>query len=118
MVITLIVSFGFVIKRLPELRSRATLDSWLSREAAFTVNNWILLFAAFFILFATMFPTLSEAVARRADHRRAAVLQQVDGADRPGPAVPDRRRAAHRLAQGDRLAPALPVLLAQPGARR
>ena len=47
---------------LPELRSRATLDSWLSREAAFPVNNWILLFAAFFILFATMFPTLSEAV--------------------------------------------------------
>ncbi len=61
MVLTLIVSFGFVIKRLPDLRSRATLDSWLSREAAFTVNNWILLFAAFFILFATMFPTLSEA---------------------------------------------------------
>src|SRR5579871_2557857 len=63
MAVTLIVSFGFVIKRMPELRSRATLDSWLSREAAFTVNNWILLFAAFFILFATMFPTLSEAVA-------------------------------------------------------
>jgi cytochrome c-type biogenesis protein CcmF len=62
MAITLIVSFGFVIKRMPELRSRATLDSWISREAAFTVNNWILLFAAFFILFATMFPTLSEMV--------------------------------------------------------
>ncbi len=26
------------------------------------MNNWILLFAAFFVLFATMFPTLSEAV--------------------------------------------------------
>jgi cytochrome c-type biogenesis protein CcmF len=64
MALTLIVSFGFVIKRMPELRSRATLESWLSREAAFTVNNWILLFAAFFILFATMFPTLSEAVAK------------------------------------------------------
>src|SRR3954469_10774812 len=62
MAITLIVSFGFVIKRLPELRARATFESWLSREAAFTVNNWVLLFAAFFILFATMFPTLSEAV--------------------------------------------------------
>jgi cytochrome c-type biogenesis protein CcmF len=69
MAITLIVSFGFVIKRMPELRSRATLDSWISREAAFTVNNWILLFAAFFILFATMFPTISEAVA----HQRITV---------------------------------------------
>jgi cytochrome c-type biogenesis protein CcmF len=62
MALTLIVSFGFVIKRMPELRSRATLDSWLSREAAFTINNWILLFAAFFVLFATMFPTLSDAI--------------------------------------------------------
>jgi cytochrome c-type biogenesis protein CcmF len=62
MAITLLVSFGFVIKRLPELRARATFESWLSREAAFTVNNWVLLFAAFFIMFATMFPTLSDAI--------------------------------------------------------
>jgi len=62
MVIMLIVCFGFVIYRMPELRSRARLDSWLSREAAFLVNNWILLFAAFFMLFATMFPTLSDAM--------------------------------------------------------
>jgi cytochrome c-type biogenesis protein CcmF len=34
----------------------------VSREAAFLINNWILLFSAFFVLFATMFPTLSEAV--------------------------------------------------------
>jgi cytochrome c-type biogenesis protein CcmF len=62
MSITLLVSFGFVIRRMPELRARGTFESWLSREAAFTINNWVLLFAAFFILFATMFPTLSEAV--------------------------------------------------------
>src|SRR5437762_1459844 len=57
-----VVSFGLVIYRLPLLRSRNELDSWLSREAAFLVNNWILLFSAFFILFGTMFPTLSEAI--------------------------------------------------------
>ena len=51
-----------MIYRLPLLRSRHELDSWASREAAFLVNNWILLFAALFVLFATMFPTLSEAV--------------------------------------------------------
>jgi cytochrome c-type biogenesis protein CcmF len=34
----------------------------MSREAAFLANNWILLFSAFFILFGTMFPTLSEAI--------------------------------------------------------
>ena len=51
-----------VIYRLPLLRARNELDSWLSREAAFLINNWILLFSAFFVLFATMFPTLSEAI--------------------------------------------------------
>ncbi|HEX2459718.1 MAG TPA: cytochrome c biogenesis protein CcsA, partial [Vicinamibacterales bacterium] len=58
----LVVSFGFVIYRLPLLRARNELDSWVSREAAFLAQNWILLFSAFFVLFATMFPTLSEAV--------------------------------------------------------
>jgi cytochrome c-type biogenesis protein CcmF len=62
MVLILTVSFGFVIYRLPLLRARNELDSWVSREAAFLANNWILLFSAFFVLFATMFPTLSEAV--------------------------------------------------------
>jgi cytochrome c-type biogenesis protein CcmF len=62
MVFLLTFSFGFVIYRLPLLRARHELDSWVSREAAFLANNWILLFSAFFVLFATMFPTISEAV--------------------------------------------------------
>src|SRR4029078_8103747 len=59
---TLVISFGLVIYRLPMLRARHELDSWTSREAAFLANNWVLLFAAFFVLFSTMFPTLSEAL--------------------------------------------------------
>ena len=62
MVLIITFSFGWVIYRLPLLKSRHELDSWVSREAAFLANNWILLFSAFFVLFATMFPTLSEAV--------------------------------------------------------
>ena len=62
MVALLVVSFGLVIYRLPLLRARHELESWVSREAAFLVNNWVLLFSAVFVLFATMFPTLSEAV--------------------------------------------------------
>jgi cytochrome c-type biogenesis protein CcmF len=62
MVVIATFSFGLVIWRLPLLKARNELDSWISREAAFLVNNWILLFSALFILFATMFPTLSEAV--------------------------------------------------------
>jgi cytochrome c-type biogenesis protein CcmF len=62
MIALLVFSFGLVIYRLPLLRARNELDSWVSREAAFMLNNWILLFSAFFVLFATMYPTLSEAV--------------------------------------------------------
>src|ERR1700733_2132235 len=62
MVVILTFSFGLVIWRLPLLKARNELDSWVSREAAFLVNNWILLFSALFVLFATMFPTLSEAL--------------------------------------------------------
>lgn len=62
MVVTLVVSAAWVIRRLPMLQARHELDSWVSREAAFLANNWILLFSALFVLFATMFPTLSEAV--------------------------------------------------------
>src|SRR2546426_3088861 len=62
MIAIIAISFGYVIYRLPLLKARNELDSWVSREAAFLINNWILLFAALFVLFATMFPTLSEAV--------------------------------------------------------
>src|SRR5262249_9750396 len=62
MIVILTFSFGLVIYRLPLLKSRNELDSWGSREAAFLLNNWILLFSALFVLFGTMFPTLSEAV--------------------------------------------------------
>ena len=58
----IIFSFGWVIYRLPLLKSRHQFDSWASREAAFLANNWVLLFSAFFILFATLFPTISEAI--------------------------------------------------------
>src|SRR6476620_3644159 len=61
MVVIVAFSFGMVLYRLPLLKSRNELDSWTSREAAFLANNWILLFSAFFVLFATMFPTLAEA---------------------------------------------------------
>ena len=67
--IILLFSFGLVIYRLPLLRSRNELDSWVSREFAFLVNNWVLLSAAFFVLIATLFPTISEFIT----HERITV---------------------------------------------
>lgn len=62
MVSTTVFCFGWVIYRLPFLKARHELDSWASKEAAFLANNWVLLFSALFILFATLFPTLTEAI--------------------------------------------------------
>src|SRR5687768_12193415 len=62
MITTTVFCFGWVIYRLPMLKGRHELDSWMSREAAFLANNWILLFSALFILFATLFPTITEAI--------------------------------------------------------
>jgi len=60
-----VVSFGLLIYRLPQLRPKQGLESILSREFAFLVNNWILLAAAFLVLFGTLFPSLFKAVTGR-----------------------------------------------------
>jgi cytochrome c-type biogenesis protein CcmF len=62
MLVTITFCFSWVIYRLPVLKARHEFDSWVSREAAFLANNWVLLFSAFFILFATLFPTITEAI--------------------------------------------------------
>ncbi|MCP4446329.1 MAG: cytochrome c biogenesis protein CcsA [Myxococcales bacterium] len=62
MAFTVIVSVGMLIWRLPFLRAKNQFESLISREFAFLLNNWVLLGSAFFVLFATLFPTLSEAV--------------------------------------------------------
>ncbi len=62
MAVILVVSIGLLIYRSNKLTSRGEFDSFYSREFAFLLNNWILLACAFFVLFATMFPTISEAI--------------------------------------------------------
>src|SRR5437667_5184630 len=51
----LAVTVGLVVWRLPQLRSRGQIEAVLSREAAFVVNNWLLVGIASFILVATIF---------------------------------------------------------------
>ncbi len=62
MAVILIVSVGLIVYRSNKLSTRTEFDSFYSREFAFLLNNWILLACAFFVLFATMFPTISEAL--------------------------------------------------------
>ena len=58
----LVVSIGLIVHRSNKLAKKMEFDSFYSREFAFLLNNWILLGCAFFVLFATMFPTISEAI--------------------------------------------------------
>ncbi len=53
---------GGLLYRLPDLRSPAEFESYLSREAAFLFNNLILVGIAFAVFWGTIFPVLSEAV--------------------------------------------------------
>ncbi|MQG45321.1 MAG: heme lyase CcmF/NrfE family subunit [SAR202 cluster bacterium] len=54
-----IVPFAIFIWRYPLLKSVQNLDSMLSREAAFLVNNMLLLAIAFVTLWGTVYPLLS-----------------------------------------------------------
>jgi cytochrome c-type biogenesis protein CcmF len=56
-----IASVVLIVHRLPDLRSENQIESFVSREAAFLLNNLILLGAAFAVLWGTIFPLVSEA---------------------------------------------------------
>jgi cytochrome c-type biogenesis protein CcmF len=60
--IVVAASIALIVARLPLLRSRARLESLVSREAAFLYNNLILVAFALTILWGVVFPLLSEAV--------------------------------------------------------
>jgi cytochrome c-type biogenesis protein CcmF len=62
LILELCIAFGLLCYRLPELKSENELDSLLSREAAFLLNNWVLVGLAFATFWGTVFPVLSEWV--------------------------------------------------------
>ena len=55
-------SAALILWRLPDLRSRAKLDSLVSREAFFLLNNLVLVGLCLVILWGTFFPLISEAL--------------------------------------------------------
>ena len=55
-------SAALIIARLPDLRSEARLDSLLSREAFFLLNNLVLVGLCLVIMWGTFFPLISEAI--------------------------------------------------------
>ncbi|MEZ4286627.1 MAG: heme lyase CcmF/NrfE family subunit [Polyangiales bacterium] len=60
MVFLIVGIFALIAWRLPKLKAQNEIQSLLSREFAFLLNNWVLLGMMFFVLIATTFPLLSE----------------------------------------------------------
>ena len=56
------LSVGLILARVPDLRSEAKLDSLVSREAFFLLNNLVLVGLCLVIMWGTFFPLISEAV--------------------------------------------------------
>ncbi len=57
-----VTSVGLVIWRRDQLRSESRLDSLISREAMFLLQNMVLLAITFVIFWVTLFPLISQAV--------------------------------------------------------
>ncbi|MFZ1060955.1 MAG: heme lyase CcmF/NrfE family subunit [Candidatus Rokuibacteriota bacterium] len=60
--LVLLGGFGLVAARGDRLKAQGELDSIVSRESAFLLNNLFLVAAAFTVFFGTVFPLLSEAI--------------------------------------------------------
>ncbi len=58
----LLTSFSLLVYRSDKLQAEGDIDSLVSRESAFLMNNLLLLGFAFAVLLGTLFPLLSEAV--------------------------------------------------------
>ena len=61
----LILAFSLIIWRRDLVSSANEIESPLSREGAFLLNNWILLGSAFAVLWGTVYPALSEAIGNQ-----------------------------------------------------
>lgn len=75
----LVVFAYLVYLRLDQLKEENRLDSFLSREATFLLNNLILLGAAIATLWGTIFPMISEIVAGKQITVAAPFFNQVNG---------------------------------------
>ena len=61
--LVLLGSFALVALRADRLRSQPELDSMVSRESAFLLNNVVLAAVTFAVFFGTIFPLVAEAIA-------------------------------------------------------
>lgn len=79
MALIIAVSAALIWDRLPLLQGDNELDSLVSRESSFLLNNLLLVGAAFAVFWGTMFPVISEAVRGQKVTVNAPFFNQVVG---------------------------------------
>ncbi len=77
--IVITVSVALIWDRLPLLQGDNELDSLVSRESAFLLNNLLLVGAAFAVFWGTMWPVISEALRGQKATVNASFFNQVVG---------------------------------------
>ena len=77
--VVVVASFGLFFYRISLLRSVQTLESALSREAAFLVNNLLFLGIAFVTLWGAIFPLISELLFNKTITVGEPFFNQVNG---------------------------------------
>ncbi len=77
--VTLLSFLYLMFERMNDLKEENELDSLLSRESSFLLNNLILVGAAFATLWGTIFPMVSEAITNKKVTVGAPFFNQVNG---------------------------------------
>jgi len=77
--VTLLSFLYLLFNRMNDLKEENELDSLLSRESSFLLNNLILVGAAFATLWGTIFPMISEAITGKKVTVGAPFFNQVNG---------------------------------------
>ncbi|MDE3089523.1 MAG: heme lyase CcmF/NrfE family subunit [Chloroflexota bacterium] len=76
---TLLAFLYLLFNRIDDLKEENELDSLISRESSFLLNNLILVGAAFATLWGTIFPMVSEAITNKKVTVGAPFFNQVNG---------------------------------------
>ena len=99
-------SIYLVATRAPQLRSEHRLDSLLSREAVFLLNNLVLVLLCVVIWWGTFFPLISEALTGRRHTFGPPMFDSLTVPLAIALVLLSGHRAADRVAAGDRREPA------------
>ena len=100
--IAAVAYFALLFSRRASLRSTNRLESVVSREASFVLNNWVFMAILVIVFWGTMFPVLSEWVRGTKISVGPAFFNKLTGPFAARAALPHRRGAARRVARAPR----------------